>query len=87
VVKKTKAMIVALTDSPQNILNRITFYDIDSGPVAKNLSEKERRLYLREIKNDISHFRRTYERATLTVDIAGLGPEGAARRVRDALLA
>jgi shikimate kinase len=86
VVKRTTAVIVALTDSPQNILKRITFYDIDSRPVAKNLPEKERRLYLREIKGDISHFRRTYERAALTVDIAGLGPEDAACRVRDALL-
>ena len=85
VVKKAQAVIVVLTDSPQNILNRITFYDIDSRPVSRTLTERERRLYLREIKGDISYFRRTYERATLAVDIAGLGPLDAARRIKDVL--
>jgi shikimate kinase len=85
VVKKAKATIVLLADSPRNILNRITFYDIDSRPVTRNVSEQERRLYLREIKGDISYFQRTYQRATLTVDIAGLGPGDAARRIKDVL--
>ncbi len=85
VVKKANATIVVLAHSPRNILNRITFYDIDSRPVVRNVSQKERRLYLREIKGDVSYFRRTYQRATLTVDIDGLGAEDAARRIKDML--
>jgi len=56
IVKKTNATTVALEDSPENILKRITFYDIDSKPMEKKLSEEERQLYLREIKGDISYF-------------------------------
>jgi hypothetical protein len=37
-------------DEPENILNRIIFFDIDSRPVTRLLSQDERRLYLREIK-------------------------------------
>ncbi|MFY9944088.1 MAG: hypothetical protein WAK57_18085 [Desulfobacterales bacterium] len=38
---------------------------------------------LREIKKDISYFRKSYQRANLQVDIAGLNPEQAARKVID----
>jgi shikimate kinase len=40
-------------------------------------------LCLREIKKDISYFRKSYQRANLQVDIAGLNPEQAARKVID----
>ncbi len=83
VVKTAKAAIVVLQDEPENILRRITFYDIDSHPINKNLTDREKRLYLREIKKDITYFRRTYQRAHVTVDIAGLGPEDAAHKVKD----
>ena len=82
VVKPAKAPIVVLQDKPENILQRITFYDMDSRQIQRQLTEKETRLYLREIKGDISYFGRTYRRATATVDIAGLGPEDAVHKVR-----
>lgn len=83
VVKSAKGAIVVLQDEPENILKKITFYDIDSHPIQKNLTDREKRLYLREIKEDITYFRRTYRRAHVAVDIAGLGPEDAARKVKD----
>ena len=86
VVKSAKAAIVVLQDKPENILKRITFYDIDSRQIQKHLTEREKRLYLREIKGDMTYYGRTYKRATATVDIAGLGPDDAARKVRDALI-
>ncbi len=84
-LKNSGATIVVLVDSPENILNRIVFYDLDSKRIDRRLLEKDKRLYLKEVKGDISYFRRTYCRANMTVDIAGLGPEDAARKVCQAL--
>lgn len=87
VVKAADGLVVVLQDRPENILKRITFYDIDSRPIQKNLTEREKHLYLQEIKKDIAYFARTYRRADLTVDIADLGPDEAARKVQKAILA
>ena len=43
------------------------------------------RLQLREIKKDITYFRKTYERAHLQVDISGLHVEEAACKVKEAI--
>ena len=66
-IKKSKGFTVALNDRPENILERITFYDLDSQPIEKILTSKEKPHYLREIKKDITYFRKTYERATCKV--------------------
>jgi shikimate kinase len=79
------AIIVVLRDTPENILNRITFYDIDSRPVQKNLTDREKSLYIREIKRDIAYFSRSFRRAHVSVDITGSSPDEASRKVRDAL--
>ena len=87
VVNETRdATIVVLRDTAENILGRITFYDIDSRPVPMNLTDRERGLYLREIKRDIAYFSRSFRKAHVPVDIAGCSPEEASRKVRDALL-
>jgi len=44
------------------------------------------RYYLRDIRADISYFGRTYKRADLRVDIAGIAQEEAALRVKEALI-
>jgi shikimate kinase len=85
VLKKAGGTTVVLTDKPENILNRITFYDIDSRLIEKQLTEKEKRLYLREIKKDITYFRRSYGLAHTQVDVSGLLPEEAAEKVRQSL--
>ena len=85
VVKKAAGTSVVLTDTPENILNRITFYDIDSRLIKKRLTQKERRLYLREIKKDITYFRKTYDRADMRVDIFGLDAEQSAEKVERSL--
>jgi shikimate kinase len=86
VLKKTEGIIVVvLADTPENILNRITFYDIDSRPIEKQLTEKERSLYLREIKKDISYFRKSYDRAHLRIDISGLSAEEAVEKMHQSL--
>ncbi len=78
VVRRVPGVTVAVHDTPENILERITFYDIDSRPIDKHLSAEERILYLKEIKADISYFKRSYERADLQVTITGLDPEASA---------
>ena len=86
VVNETRnATIVVLRDTPANILKRITFYDIDSRPLQKHLTDRERGLYLREIERDIAYFSRSFHRAHMSVDIAGCGPNEASRKVRDSL--
>jgi shikimate kinase len=80
------ATVVVLRDTPENILKRITFYDIDSRPVQKNLTDREKGLYFREIKGDIAYFGRSFRRAHVSVDIAGCNPDEASRKIKDALM-
>ena len=85
VSKAQDATIVVLKDTPENILKRITFYDIDSCPIKVNPTDREKSLYLREIRKDITYFSRSFQKAHLCVDITGSGPDEAARKVSDAL--
>jgi shikimate kinase len=86
VVSKTQdATIVLLKDAPENIVKRILFYDIDSRPIHRSLTDRETSLYLREIKQDIAYFGRSFQRAHLSVDITGYTPDDALRKVKDAL--
>lgn len=81
VVQRVPGMTVAVHDTPENILERITFYDIDSRPIDKHLTGEERILYLKEIKADIAYFKRSYARADLQVIITGLNPEASAAAI------
>jgi shikimate kinase len=85
VLKKAEGIIVVLADTPENILNRIIFYDIDSRPIEKQLTEREKLLYLREIKKDISYYRKSYDRAHLRIDISGLSAAEAAEKMHQSL--
>lgn len=84
-VKKSKGLVVVLTDEAENILDRIIFFDKDSKLIQKNLTRKERSYYLREIKKDISYFNRSYKKADVTVHLYGLKPDQAVVRVKVSL--
>jgi shikimate kinase len=84
-IKKVEGTIVVITDKPEEILERVRFYDIDSRPIEKKLTSKEKKLYLREIKKDITYFRASYRRANLQVDISGLDANQAAWKVMEAV--
>jgi shikimate kinase len=84
-IKKVTGTTVVLTDRPENILERITFYDLDPRPIEKKLTSKEKKLYLREIKKDITYFRTSYQRANLQVDISGFDANQAACKVIEAV--
>jgi hypothetical protein len=79
------ATAVVLRDTPENILRRITFYDVESRPIQKCLTDHEKRLYLREIKGDIAYFNRSFRRADVSVDVSGCSLDDASRRVWDVL--
>jgi len=86
VVKKTQdATVVVLKDIPENILKRLTFYDIDSCRIQRTLTEREKGLYLQKIKGDITCFSRSFQKARMSVDIIGCNPEEASRKVRSEL--
>ncbi len=81
IIAKADCLTIAITDSPVNILNRITFYDIDSKPINKELDEEEKRYYLSEIKKDMTYFGKSYKRADMTVDIKGLSIDDAVSKI------
>lgn len=86
VQKMEDAFIIVLVDSPENIIERITFYDIDSRKVDKILSADEKLCYLQEIREDIKYFKRSWKKANLVVDIAYcFDADEAARKVLAAL--
>lgn len=85
-IKDTRdAIVIVLRDAPENILDRITFYDIDSHPVQRNLTAREKRLHLRETERDIAYFSRSFTKARVSVDITGCNPDEALHKVRDVL--
>ena len=71
ILKKIDCVVIALHDCPENILERITFYDDDSNKIEKILTEKEKKLYLREIKKDNTYFNKTYKRTKYHIDLDG----------------
>jgi len=84
-LRSAAATIVELTDSPRNILQRVTFYDDDSRPITVPLTPAARRYYLSEIRKDITYYRPFYRKADLSFDVAGRSPAEAALGLADIL--
>ncbi len=84
-IRKTTGTTVALNDTPENIVERITFCDIDSKPIEKCLTPDEKRLYIKEIKKDMTYFRKTYDRADIQISITGLDADEAAKKIKNAV--
>ena len=70
--KENTLISIHISDKPENILERITFYDKESMLLNKKLSEKEKRLYLKEIKKEITFFNKFNNRADYEFNIEGL---------------
>ena len=81
VLKKANGTTIVVTDKPENILERIRFYDKESRQINKKLRSLEKKLYLKEIKKDITYFQKSYQRADLQIDISGLDPDQAACKI------
>ena len=85
ILKGGNCVVIVLEDSAENILSRITFYDDDSCPITKALTDHERACYLREIKADMKYFGRSFRKADMAVSIAGLDVEGSAAKLEHLL--
>jgi len=85
VIKKTTGITVVITDEAENILNRVIFFDKESKPIEKYLSDEDKKYYLREIKKDITYFNRTYKRANIFFNIAGLDADQSAVKLESAI--
>jgi shikimate kinase len=67
---KDKNLIsVYLSDSLENVLNRLTFYDKDSNPITVKLDESLKKRYLKIIKADYNYFKNSYKRADFHLKI------------------
>jgi shikimate kinase len=84
-IKGSRSTLVVVQDDPVSILNRIVFFDDDNRLIHKELSPRERALYLEEIKKDMKYYARSYAKADLRVHIKGLGPVEAANQIKLAL--
>ncbi|MCX6277481.1 MAG: hypothetical protein NT004_05230 [Bacteroidetes bacterium] len=60
---------VNIIDSPQNILNRLTFYDVDSKLLDIELDEDKKRKYLNKIVGDWNYFKKSLSRADIQLNI------------------
>lgn len=85
VIRKVECVTVIIEDTPGNILERITFYDIDSRLIQKHLTDEEKRLYRKELKKHITYYKKSYQRADLHVDITGLDAAASATMIEDLL--
>ncbi len=85
IIKRISGITVVLTDTPENLLKKIRFYDIDTQPLEVELTDEEKIYYLRDIKLDNNYFKTSYKRANLQVDISELDPDQAAHKVIEAV--
>lgn len=73
--KTTNLISLHLYDKPENILERLTFYDENSQLMQIYLSDEKRKKYLRKIKADYTHFKKSLQRSDLLFYIDGLPPK------------
>ena len=81
VVRRVPGVTVAVRDTPENILERITFYDIDSRRIGKYLTGGGADLVPEGDQGGHLLFKRSYERADLQVTITGLDPEASSAAI------
>src|SRR5262249_33622063 len=74
VIRRVPCVSVAVHDTPENILERITFYDIDSRPIDKHLTDEEQALYLKESRPTFSFSRRAWGGPGLHAPTPALAP-------------
>ena len=84
--KKTKDIVsINLTDKPENILTRLTFYDKMSNQIEKFLSDADKNFYLKELKKDITFYKKFNLRADYSIEINGVAPKIVVNKIIDLL--
>ena len=72
---------VYLHDSFENIVNRLTFYDIDSNPLEIHLDDAMKKQYIRELKKDYNYFKKSYSRADFKINIENVPLEDIPKKI------
>ncbi len=86
--KKVKDIVsINLTDKPENILNRITFYEKCSNQIEKVLSDADKKMYLKEIKKGITFFKKFNARADYSINLDGIIPKEVVNKITALLIA
>jgi len=79
VYKKHKAdkdlYSILINDLPENVLDRLTFYDKDSNPITEKLDDSKKKRYLKEIKADYNFFKDSYDFADFKININNISLE------------
>lgn len=70
--KENTMISTHIIDKPKNIVERLTFYNKESRLLEKKLNEKEKRLYLKEIKKDITFYKKFNNRADYEFNIENI---------------
>ncbi len=66
---KKELISICLNDSPENVLDRLTFYDKDSNLITEKLDAAKKKTYLKEILADYNYFKDSYKRADFQINI------------------
>lgn len=85
IIKKYNPIVVCISDTAGNILKRLNFYDEHSRFLNITLSEREKKLYLREIKKDITYYKKINKKANYHVNIDGLHIASSANKIIEIL--
>jgi len=70
--KEIDVISVNIIDTPENILDRLTFYDVDSKLLNIELDNNEKKKYLNEIIGDLNYFKKSLSRAELQISIENI---------------
>jgi len=85
-IKISNPVTIVLADRAKNILKRIQFFDQYSKPIDKReLTEAEKKHYLREISLDIEYYARFYTKANYRLKVAGRDVDDVVRNLREML--
>lgn len=85
--KARNVLTIHLEDTPNAILNRIFFTDEFNHRIDRTISAAERPLYLKEIKKDITFYKKDHQRATLHVHLQESSLEESLNRLDEAIQA
>jgi shikimate kinase len=70
--KEINIISINIIDTPENILKRLTFYDVDSNLLSLDLDENEKKKYLKSITGDLNYFKQSLNRADLQINIENM---------------
>lgn len=78
IIKNKEILAIEIQDKPENILKRLVYADEEDKIFAINISNiEEQKYYLKDIKKDITYYKKIYRKIENKFDIDGKLPEEA----------